>query len=137
MPTLSSFGPALVGAALVCLTGCGGGVQERKVDPTAARLTSLGQAYGRVVGANKAPRSLADLDKHLKEMGDPAELSQSPRDGKPFVVAWGSRMTDPEPAVLAHEADGVGGRRFVLMTDGAVYELSDADFQKKPKAKTR
>lgn len=120
---------------LLLVAGCSNAVDQRPVDPTRQRLFALGRAYGEALAARKTPASLADLAPYLKEAGDVGELSKSPRDGQPFVILWGTKFTEPQPSIYIHEAAGVGGTRFVLMTDGAAYELPDEKFQKMPKVK--
>lgn len=120
---------------VLVLSGCGGAVENHPVDPTRQRLIALGQAYGRVVSKGKTPAKIADLEAELKTLGDPEELTKSARDGQPFVILWGTRFTEPEAKMYMHENEGQGGKRFVLMTDGASYEVSDERFQTMPKVK--
>lgn len=122
--------------ALVTLTGCGGEVDNRTVDPTRGRLIALGQAYGRHLATKgKVPTKLADLEPELKELGNPEELSKSARDGQPFVILWGTRFTEKEAKIYIHEKEGQGGKRYVLMTDNATLEVPDDRFQTMPKVK--
>lgn len=127
--------PLRFALVLALLAGCSPAVDQRPVDPTRQRLFALGRAYGESLAARKTPASLADLAPYLKEAGNPDELSTSPRDGQPFVILWGTRFTEPQPTVYIHEKTGAGGTRFVLMTDGAAYELSEEKFQQSPKVK--
>jgi len=97
------------------------------------RLQAVARAYGRALASGKTPTKLTDLEVYLKEDGDPAELTRSSRDQELFVILWGTRFTEPEPRIYAHEKTGKDGKRFVLMTDGAVYELTEEKFRATPK----
>ena len=122
--------------ALITLTGCGGEVDKRTVDPTRQRLIALGQAYGRHLATKgRPPSKLADMEPELKELGNPEELSKSARDGQPFVILWGTRFTEKEAKIYMHEKEGQGGKRYILMTDGATLEVPDERFQTMPKVK--
>lgn len=122
--------------ALLLLAGCSGSaVDTRAVDPTQERLVVLARAYGRAAGDGKAPKSFADLAPFLETPAAIDEISRSPRDGKPFVVLWGTKFTDPQPKVYIFETDGKNGHRFVALTDGGTREVSDEQFQTMPKAK--
>lgn len=120
---------------MLALAGCSPTVENRPVDATRQRLIALGQAYGQTVAKGKSPTKLADLEPALKALGDPDELSKSPRDGQPFVVLWGTRFTEPTPMIYMHEQDGKNGSRYILMTDGGCFEVSDERFQNMPKVK--
>ena len=110
-------------------------VEQRPIDQTRQRLIALGQAYAQTLAKGKMPSKLADLQPALKSLGDPDELSTSPRDGQPFVILWGTRFTEPEARVYMHEQTGKSGSRFVLLTDGSSFEVSDERFQTMPKVK--
>jgi len=60
------------------------------------------------------------------------EFLLSPRDKKPVVVRCGLPLKpsgQQEPVVLAHEADGINGKRFVVFAPGGrIEEIDDAKF---------
>ncbi len=121
---------------LLIFAGCTGAtVEQRPVDATRQRLIALGQAYVQTFAKGKAPTKLADLEPALKALGDPDELARSPRDGQPFVILWGTRFTEPDAKIYMHEQSGKGGTRFVLLTDGSSFEVSEERFQNMPKVK--
>src|SRR5436190_13991851 len=105
--------------AFLVVAGCSNAVDVRPTEPTRQRLIALGRAYGQTIGRGKTPATLADLEPALKEMGNPDELTKSPRDGQPFVILWGTKLTEAESKVFMYEKEGRGGTRFVLKTDGA------------------
>jgi hypothetical protein len=94
------------------------------------RLLKLGQAYSPYCTQHKKPPSQqADLKAALTT----ADALQSPDDGKPFVVCWGVDLNKPiapkeQPTVVAYEATGANGKRYVLTTARNVVHLSDAEF---------
>lgn len=119
---------------LVLSGGCGGPTEEtieqRGVSSDNFRI--IERAYRTALQkTRRAPKTRAELAKHLPQGSDVEQLFVSPRDDKPFVVVWGTdlnkMMTNPEPVVYGYEADGADGSRFVLTTMG-VMEMTDEDF---------
>jgi hypothetical protein len=89
-------------------------------------------AFGQFTGQNRGrpPKNEEQLRKFIEQMG-PAwmeshgvdsvdELFTSPRDGQPYVVLYGRRRSK----VIAYEAEGKDGKRFVADDLGNV-ELAD------------
>jgi hypothetical protein len=70
----------------------------------------------------RPPASEAQLRPYLKRYGNPDDLLRSPRDGRPYVIQWGINIQAARaklpPRVIAHEAAGVNGRRYVLTVMG-------------------
>ena len=63
---------------------------------------------------------------------DPAKLWISSRDKQPYVILYGPVSGPPGPAgqpVIAYESKGVGGKRFVASSLGAVDEVTEARFK--------
>lgn len=122
---------------VLLFAGCSGdAVDRRTVDPTQQRLIALVRAYGRTaVTTEKAPRNFGELTFDLAESGSNQEHLKSARDGKFFVVLWGTRFVDREPKIYMFEAEGAGGRRWVALTDGSTREVTEEQFQALPKAK--
>jgi hypothetical protein len=107
---------------------------------------ALGLIYGKYVGSHRGrlPPNQAELLKFatakesslLSQLGvsDPAEMFNSPRDGKPLDVVYGtSSVSDPNP-IAAYEQQPTHDKRWVVWTTGALMEVDEAEFQTiKPK----
>lgn len=106
----------------------------QQMDPAQDRLLKLAAAYRQVnLDRGAPPRRGAEIEPLLKERGEGQEIFTSPRDGEPFVIAWGTEMMQfpivaDTPTILAYETSGKDGKRFVLMTAGNVELLDDAEF---------
>jgi len=120
-------------AVLLAAAGCGPATirSETPMEPVAARLLALGQAYSQFTfERGQPPRGPADLRGRVE--GDDAFVS--PRDGEPLVIFWGIDLRSPPTwatgrPVLAHEKTGVDGRRHVLTTMRNVELLDDDAFR--------
>lgn len=118
---------------LLAAAGCGPATirSETPMEPVAARLLALGQAYSQFTfERGQPPRGPADLRGRVE--GDDAFVS--PRDGEPLVIFWGVDLRSPPTwatgrPVLAHEKTGVEGRRHVLTTMRNVELLDDDAFR--------
>jgi hypothetical protein len=98
-------------------------------------LTQIGLAYIMCSNDNP-PRKIEDLMPYLDNN---AKIEKLLRDGQ-VVVIWGVRpgqLQDSGGSILAYEKDADDqGTRYVLMADmKTVKAMSDAEFQKAPKAK--
>ncbi|MCE9632548.1 MAG: hypothetical protein K8S94_17825 [Planctomycetia bacterium] len=130
----------------VAVAVCGGGgcgnskplVVVNELDPSRGdlRLIQLGTAYRDFCSrTSRAPKNIGELEPVLKDLGITDYSPVSPRDGKPFEVAWGvffQLVVDPDkpPTVLAHEAIGQDGSRYVLWDYGMTELLSDEKFDR-------
>lgn len=111
-----------------------------------SRLKPLALLYGQFTGRNRGnpPASEAQFKEFIRSRGpeqlasfgvdDVDELFVSERDGKPYVVLYGeaAQGNPPGPAgapVIAYEQEGVGGKRFVASSMGAVEEVDEARFR--------
>ena len=128
--------------APLALAGCSAAEVEQ-VDVTAieTQLQQLGNAFGQYTAdTGRPPKQPADLEKYLKPHGDPASFWKSPRDNQPLVVLWNVNLLTVDPSrpetikVFIHEQQGIDGSRYVLLTDGSVREMTEAEFAAAPKA---
>ncbi|MCS7237770.1 MAG: hypothetical protein NZ899_05800 [Thermoguttaceae bacterium] len=139
-------GVVFVCAALaVCLVlgGCSQGgrasapMQESTIKP-------LGLLYGQFMGQHQGrpPASEEEFKQFVRERGmgmlkqfnvpDVESLFVSPRDKQPYVVIYGEIKGPPALAgqpVIAYERQGVGGKRFVANSLGAVEEVDETKFR--------
>ena len=95
-------------------------------------LRNVGLAYDQTAKkAGRPPRSAEDLKPALQRFGDPEALLVSPNDGQPFVIRWGVQVFRPGPKgvfpILAHEAAGVGGKKYVLDNMLGVRQMTVAE----------
>ena len=129
---------ALLAAHALTTGGCGASgpvvVVNRDSDPTRDRLIQIGYAYREIyTRTGRPPKSLDDLQPIMKEAGTSEEALVSPRDGKPFEVAWGKAffvVVDPNhvPSILIHEAIGRDGSRYVYWDTGMAELLPEERF---------
>lgn len=119
--------------AIPLAMGCGTGTirAENDLPIVAVRLLDIGRAYNQFQADHgRPPQAPADLRRHVTE----PDAWISPRDGKPFVIFWGFK---PAPAtaatngipIIAHEASGSEGTRYVLTEMGNAAVWSEAEFQ--------
>jgi hypothetical protein len=121
------------GVVLALALGCSQSpnVVINEMDPAQDQLLKIATAYHQVnLDRGTPPRSPAEIKSALASRGDGPEVLISPRDGKPFVIAWGTEIAQIEvdvenPTIMAYEKLGKDGRRFALMTAGNVQLLSD------------
>ena len=113
------------------LMGCGGGSQTA---PTKTSLQKLAMYYGTYITAHKgaAPANEAQLQAFIKEKAaddDLEKLFRSERDGQAYVVFYLGATKVASDRVIAHEKDGLAGKRFVAFSTTAVRELDEAEFK--------
>jgi hypothetical protein len=128
--------------AMGCFSGCGGSAAQKAEE--ASTLKPLMVLYGRYVGQHqgKPPANEAEFRKYVEAQGpqdlanlgvtEPAKLWVSSRDNQPYVILYGDVTGPPGPAgkpVVAYEAKGVGGKRYVASSLGAVDEVDEARFR--------
>jgi hypothetical protein len=131
----------LLGAALV---GCSSHRVNQAQEQS--NLKPLATLYGQFIGQHRGqpPADEAQFKQFITSKGKDLlrsfnvssvdELFVSSRDGKPYVVLYGAAATKgpPGPAgspVVAYEQEGVGGKRFVASSMGAVEEVDEARFK--------
>ncbi len=134
-------GWTLVGLLAV---GCVSRTQSRPQQES--MLKPLAIFYGQYTGQHRGqpPAGEAEFKQWLGTLGqaqlaafnvkDVESLFTSARDGKPYVVLYGDAARANPPAlagapVIAYEQEGVGGRRFVANSLGAVEEVDEARFK--------
>jgi hypothetical protein len=129
-------GTALVLAGLI-LGGCSAKPDAGSSTPDEFR--KLVTLYSRMVMGAAPPANEAEFKKaigtSLKSVADVLQVSDvdalfvSSRDGKPFVVVYGSRPAKMNPDVVAYEQDGVDGKRLVGFSLGTIEEVDEARFK--------
>ena len=132
--TLQSKRYGFVVALLLLLlnsVGCSPDAPDTQASETATNLMVLYRAYVEFSNDNQAPpKSQSDLEPYI-ESERFASTFLSPRDGKPYVVYWGTPvvMSRHENAtVIAHEQNGVGNKRYLITAHG-ISEMSDEQFE--------
>jgi hypothetical protein len=96
-------------------------------------LRHLGVAYEQTSKkTGRVPRGAEDLQPALQRLGDPRTLLVSPNDGQPFIIHWGVPIFRPGPQkgvfpILAHEAVGVGGKKYVLDNMLSIRQMTEAE----------
>lgn len=137
----SRLGPVVLFAFLV---GCSS--HQANLEQEQSNLKPLATLYGRFIGQHRGqpPASEAQFKEFINSGGKDLlstfqvssvdELFVSSRDGKPYVVLYGAAAAKgpPGPAgspVVAYEQEGVGGKRFVASSMGAVEEVDEARFK--------
>jgi hypothetical protein len=115
------------------MVGCGTGViqAEKPVPLVASRLFVIGHAYNQFWADHGRPPKAAE---ELRGLIPEPEAWISPRDGKAFVLVFGfnpgaARSESIATPIVAHEATGSGGSRYVLTMMGNAAVWSEADFQ--------
>lgn len=129
----------VVGLLVATLTGCDKG----PAGPDVESLKAVAELYAQYAATHKGvpPANEAELKAFVTaleaEAMQPTEPGQKPRpspkldryftstrDGKPFVVKYGVPVeySADSTTILAHEVDGVSGRRLVVYSNGKVTE---------------
>jgi len=139
---LRALGIATIGSLLAALTGCtpSGNTAEQ-----VSTLKPLAILYGRFIPQHRgqAPANEAEFRAFVEKEGpslleqfavkDVNSLFVSSRDNQPFVILYGPLTGPPGPAgqpVFAYEKVGVGGRRMVATSLGAVAEVDEAEWKR-------
>jgi hypothetical protein len=113
---------------ILASAGCG----SKSPDPASItcyeNLGAINGAYARATQKlGRPPANAEELVPHLKEVGDPATILKSPRDGEPYVIFWN---VDPRksPGIIARESRGSGGKKFV--SNGRIIsQMTDAEVE--------
>jgi hypothetical protein len=131
-------------ALVTVFTGCGQ-TQTGSHETEGSSLKPLGIYYGRFIGQHRGqpPKDEAEFKAFLTtvtpdelkshNVGSVDEMFVSKRDGQPYVVVYGA-TTNPAigqggAPVIAYEKQGVGGKRYVATSMGAVEEVDEARFK--------
>ena len=127
----------VIGAVLYpVLAGCdGGGTAGVKQEESS--LKKLALFYGPYQGQHEGalPPDEQALKEFIKAQGitDVDALFVSERDKQPYVILYAGETLGTEgpggSPVVAYEKYGVGGKRYVASTLGAVEEVDDAKFR--------
>jgi|SRR5262245_20043629 len=102
-------------------------------DAAVVNLRKIVQAYDVAeYRLHRAPKSEEELRRFFAEAGatdDPDQYLRSPRDGQPYIVLYGTAL-DPNGrnTILAHEKDGVEGKRYVITLSRDVKLLTEDEF---------
>jgi hypothetical protein len=134
---------ALLFVFSLCLAG--GCSENQSAEREQSNLKPLAVFYGQYLGQHRGqpPANEQDFKKFLEAMGKDRlasmqvksvdELFVSPRDGKPYVILYGSVSKSgaelPSTTVIAYEQAGKGGKRFIARILGAVEEIDEAKFK--------
>jgi hypothetical protein len=135
--------PGLLIAAL-CALALGCGTRTASQPQQESRLKALAVLYGQFMPQHRGqpPANEAEFKKFIESqaktlsnnfgINDPASVLVSERDGKPYGIVYGKPTGPAELAgapVIAYEQEGVGGKRFVANSLGAVEEVDGARFR--------
>jgi hypothetical protein len=121
--------------------GCGKGSSGEEQQQS--NLKPLAILYGQYTGQHQGrpPAGEAEFKQYVRsqsamlesfDVTDPESLFVSSRDGKPYVIKYGAVEGPSGPGgypVVAYEQEGVGGKRFVASSVGAVEEVDEARFK--------
>lgn len=127
---------------VILAAGCSSAKDAEVVTPdgtaTQGRLTAIAWLYGlHVELKQRSPANYEELRVFAETLpaahGGPSGLAEpyliSPRDKKPLVIRYGLKP-GLDGQVLAHEQEGVNGRRFVVLGGSArVEQVDDARFR--------
>lgn len=119
------------------LASCGGEseVDINKRDQASANLETIWSAYRQATEQGSAPpMGPDDLAEYLPNDVDQSKVFRSNRDGKSFVIIWGTDFrkaptSGTRPLVIGYEKDGASGNRLVMTAMG-VMTMSDDEFDK-------
>jgi hypothetical protein len=135
---------------LFLFAGCGG--DDALNSPAAKKLRGLGDVYLDFAVAKNGggPANEQQLKKHMRSMPDFVlqdkgidpknidEVFSSERDQQPFVVLYGTSVTEfsgNSKQVLAHETSGKNGKRLVVFASTKVDHVDEAELERLKKAK--
>lgn len=130
-------------SVFVSFPGCGGGTAttDANDDLTSTLLTLVSMEYGAYLADhNGTPPPTADAFRSFVagradalasyNVTSAEELLTSPRDGQPFVIVCGKKLSPPDsPSTpwAAFEKVGVGGKHMAVAHRGALVTLTDAE----------
>ena len=136
---------ALVAASLFAAISSSSGCTRDASQPTeSSNLKPLAVLYGQFINTHRGqpPANEGEFKAYLKtvrpemlrslEVTDLESLFVSSRDKKPYVIRYGNVTGPAGPGgvpVVAYEQEGVGGKRYIATTVGAVQEVDEARFR--------
>lgn len=123
------------------MPGCGG--SDALTSPTAVKLRALGNFYLEYAlgNGNTGPANEKAFKKHLRNAPDfnlknygldPNNIDSafvSERDGEPFVILYGVKISEISPTaapLIAYEKTGQNGKRLVGFANAKVEEVDEA-----------
>lgn len=133
---------------LALLPGCGtppaaGANANNELKQLSGQYMDFFRAQGKTPADEKEFKefisaNMTDVKRKLLGITDIDKLFVSPRDGKPFVVRYGAKVSNGPPTsggalngdVVAYEAVGSGGFRHVASSLGQLAEMSLEDLKK-------
>lgn len=122
---------------LLSVAGCFG-PEPAAEDDTTIDLRQIARAYEvHISGTKRPPKQMSDLeqiiaDLHAAGLNDaPADVLNSSRDGKPYVVIMGVNLDETAGSqdVLAYEQTGSEGKRYVITVSRDVRVLTEEEFK--------
>jgi hypothetical protein len=123
---------AAIGLTFFAAAGCSPPAPPQE-DPAVVNLRKIVQAYDAAeYRLHRGPRSEEELRRFFAEAGatgDPDQYLRSPRDGQPYVVLYGAALDpDGRNIILAHEKEGVEGKRYVITLSRDVKLFTEGEF---------
>lgn len=108
-----------------------------------APIKVLGLLYGQFIGQNmgRPPASEEQFRSFVQKQGaflkqmnveSPEQIFRSNRDGEPYVVLYGDLSKAGQLSgapIVAWEAKGAGGKRYIVNSLGAVKEVTEEEFK--------
>ena len=129
--TLTTF---LLLATMAFFAGCGTVAESEDVAEQRSNLRALAAAYGSYVKNNRGrvPKNEKSFRKWIEKQGSVEdfgaqsldEMFISSRDDEPYVVVYGKPKK-----VVAYEAVGIDGSRYIADDLGIVQEVDEATFR--------
>ncbi len=121
---------------LLTITGCTGGGPSGSSSIDESKLQALAKIYSYAAQDKRTPpQGWSDLDYLIQqsEIADPETYFVSSRDGKPYVVMWGvdaGQLARGQNVVIAYEAQGTQGKRWVVTSSNRAQEVTEEIFNK-------
>jgi hypothetical protein len=110
--------------------GCSGATTSANIDPTKDRLSKIARVYlTSETELKRPPQNIDDLKPIADKRGFGDEIWKSENDGQPFVIVWGVDIKKPGavPAILAHEKEGRGGRKWAVDVMLSPHHMTDEE----------
>lgn len=126
---------ALILSLFAISLGCGSGAESADVAELRSNMRSLAVAYGNYIKSNRgrAPKSEKQFRAWIEKQGDDElvilgvdsidDIFISTRDNEPYVVVYGK-----SERVVAYEAVGVDGQRYIADNVGSIELVDEARF---------
>lgn len=140
--SIQSLIPAVLSLIVCCtVTGCGGSsTAPRPMGPEERNLANFFAVYN-VYRTNSKGRPSTDIEEVKKWATNPKnkdklaslkldnieQVFKSPRDNEPYEIVYLPMGIGP---IVAHERTGVGGKRLVVTSQGAVLEYDQEQFDR-------